>query len=406
MRKVSSVAIISGPIGKSLEAVEGSFIFDEAYMLAKKGLKVHIIRPVFEKDSLSYGMYYYGIRAKIDVNAIINILQNIHKYPARSLLRNPLLFYWENLYVSNVLRVVKANKINLIHSHFAWPQGLVGLFVKYLINKPLVVSLHGYDILVEPSVNYGIRLDKNLDAIVREVLNHADVIITASSAVYKEALRIVRSGVKVQLVPMGVDIYRFNPELNGSYIKRKFGIENKTVIFTAKSHEPVYGIEYLIRAAAIVLKHKKNVIFVVGGDGSLRHYYEESAVRLGIRDKILFVGRIPRNYIPLYYAMSDIVVVPSLQEGFGLVVTEAMACGKPVIGTNVGGIPDQIIDGYNGFLVEPKNASQISEKIIYLIENVEIAKEMGLRGRKIVEEKFNIEKRIKNILDIYNKLVN
>jgi len=97
--------------------------------------------------------------------------------------------------------------------------------------------------------------------------------------------------------------------------------------------------------------------------------------------------------------------VPSLQEAFGLVVSEAMACGKPVIGTRVGGILDQVIDGYNGFLVEPRNSAQIAERILWLIENPDEARRMGMNGRKIVEEKFNIDKRIEKIISIYEEFL-
>ncbi|MEM1583004.1 MAG: glycosyltransferase family 4 protein, partial [Candidatus Bathyarchaeia archaeon] len=123
------------------------------------------------------------------------------------------------------------------------------------------------------------------------------------------------------------------------------------------------------------------------------------------KDKVIFTGRIPQDEVPYYYSMSDIVVVPSLQEAFGLVVSEAMACGKPVIGTNVGGIPDQIIDGYNGFLVKPRSPEDIAEKIIWLLENQEEAKVMGMRGRKIVEEKFNIERKMDRIIELYKSLL-
>jgi glycosyltransferase involved in cell wall biosynthesis len=153
------------------------------------------------------------------------------------------------------------------------------------------------------------------------------------------------------------------------------------------------------------LKQRKDIVFVIGGEGSLRQYYEQLAIKLGVGKNVIFTGKISPNDVPLYYAISNIVVVPSLQEAFGLVVAEAMACGKPVIGTRVGGIPDQIIDGYNGFLVEPRNPMQIAEKILWLIEHPDEAKQMGMNGRKIVEEKFNIEKRIEKIISLYEGLL-
>jgi glycosyltransferase involved in cell wall biosynthesis len=282
----------------------------------------------------------------------------------------------------------------------------VGLIVKRETKKPLVVTVHGYDILVEPSVDYGIRLDKRYDSIVRKVLDNADIVITESNAVFEETCKIVKKTSKIWLVPNGVDIKRFRPNLDCAFLIEKLNLEGRTVIFALRAHEPKYGLEYLIRAAPIVVKHANDAIFVIAGDGSLRGYHEKLAATLGVQRKMIFTGRIQQNEVPYYYALSDIVVVPSLQEAFGLVVSEAMACSKPVVGTKVGGIPDQVIEGYNGFLVQPKNPSEIAEKITWLIKNPREAKLMGSNGRKIVEEKFDANKRTDRIIQLYSSLCN
>jgi glycosyltransferase involved in cell wall biosynthesis len=404
MAKELSVAIISGSVGKTPKDITYSFVFDEAYRLAQKGVEVHVIRSKVEGDSISYGIHYRGIERKYDVRVLNFLVRNITCYPALSLIRKPTALYWENLYALNVARVVEKYDVGLIHAHFAYPEGLVGLLAKRRTGKPLVVTVHGYDILVEPSIGYGIRLSLRLDSIVRKVLKEADAVITASSATFNESNKIVGNTEKVYLIPNGVDIKRFNPSLDGSYLRRKWGISDHVkLVFTLRAHEPKYGIEYLLRAASLLKRN--DVIFVIGGDGSLRAYHEQLAVDLGISERTIFVGKISQKEVPYYYAMSDIVVVPSLQEAFGLVVSEALACGKPVIGTKVGGIPDQIIDGYNGFLVKPKDPKEIAEKILWLLEHPEEAKQMGINGRKIVEEKFNSEKRIDRLIEVYEKVI-
>ena len=404
MDKRLSVAVISGPVGKSPQDIIYSFVFDEVYRLAQRRIEVHVIRSKIEKESISYGIHFHGIEKKIDLKAVTLSLRNMTTYPPISLLRNPISIYWENLYALNVSQVIEKNDIDLIHAHFAYPEGFVGLLAKKVAGKSLIVTCHGYDILTEPSIRYGIRLSLRFNFIVNKVLNKADAIITASKASFNEATRIVKEPEKVHLVPNGVDIKRFNPSLDGSYIRKRMRINDHTkVVFSLRAHEPKYGIEYLIRA--LPLLKRNDVIFVIGGDGSLRPYHEQLAIDLGIKDKVIFTGRISQDEVPYYYAMSDIVVVPSLQEAFGLVVSEALACGKPVIGTKVGGIPDQIIDGYNGFLVNPKDPKEIAEKILWLIEHPDEAKRMGMNGRKIVEKKFNIDKRIEKIISLYEELL-
>jgi len=400
-----SVAVVSGPVSQTPEDIAYSFVFDEAYRLAKKGINVHIVRSKIEKDSFSYDMHFHGIERRIDNGAIRLMSRTLSLYPPISLLRKPTSIYWEALYAESVSRVVEKNNVDLIHAHFAYPEGLVGLLAKRKTKKPLIITVHGYDILIEPSVGYGVRLSRKIDAVIRRVLNQADAVIAASKETFDETCRIVNDVDRVQLIPNGVDVERFNPGLDGSHIRKELGVEGCTVVFSLRGHEPVYGLEYLIRAASMVTEKKNDVLFVFGGDGSLRHYHEQLAVKLGVKGRIMFTGKIPPNEVPYYYAMSDIVVVPSLQEAFGLVVSEALACGKPVIGTNVGGIPDQIIDGYNGFLVQPRDPKEIAEKTLRLIENPEEAKRMGLNGRKMVEEKFDIGKRIERIKTLYVNLL-
>lgn len=338
MTDALSVAIISRAVGSSPEEISFSFIFDEFYRLAQRGINVHVIRSKIGKDFLSYGIHFHGIEKGFDFKAFSSILKSLMTYPLISIVRKPPLVYQENLYVANILRVMKNNNVDLIHSHFAHYEGLVGLLVKKRTRRPLVVTVHGHDILIEPSVRYGARLSKRINIIVKRVLNEADAIIAASTATFIEACKIVHPADKVYLIPNGVDVHRFHQDVDCSNLRRVLNISDEaTVVFTLRSHEPKYGIEYLIRAIPLVLKDEKDILFIIGGDGSLRRYHESLAEKLGVREKIIFTGIIPQRILPQYYAMSDIVVVPSLQEAFGLVVSEAMASGKPVIGSKVGG---------------------------------------------------------------------
>jgi glycosyltransferase involved in cell wall biosynthesis len=260
--------------------------------------------------------------------------------------------------------------------------------------------------LTDPSVGYGARLNKKLNLLIKKTLKNADAIITASHATYNEAKKITGNKQKIHLIPNSVDPKRFNPHIDPSTLKQKLQIENKSIIFALRNHEPVYGLKYLIKAFKIIKQTKKNITLIIGGDGSQRNHLETLTKQLGIAKDTIFTGKIPRDEVPQYYSASDIVVIPSLQEAFGLVVSEAMACGKPVIGSNIGGIPDQITNGYNGFLVTPKDHKLIAKKILYLLKNPKERKIMGINGRKTVLEKFDINKRTKNLISLYNQLLN
>jgi glycosyltransferase involved in cell wall biosynthesis len=399
-----SIALVSGPVPKDSSQIYYSFVFDEIYRLAKNGLNIHAIRSSPEKQSFSRGINYYGLNGSRVLGTAF-LLKHFNTIPQTSYFLPPWTLLYLSKYGQTVSKIIFEKNLDLIHAHFAYPEGFVGLLAKKETGRPLVITVHGVDVLKDLSTAYGVRLNKRYAAMVGRALNEADAVIAASKATYNEVCIIVKDVEKTHLIPNGVDINRFNPNLDTSILREKLHLKNQTVIFSLRSHEPKYGLEYLIRSMPIVQEMNTNVIFIIGGDGSLRQYHEKLAAELDVKEKVIFPGRIPSEDLPYYYALSDIVVVPSLQEAFGLVVSEAMSCGKPVIGSNVGGIPDQIVDGNTGFLVEPKNPSKIAEKILWLSTNREEAKKMGLNGRKVVEQNYDIDKRTKSIISLYKQLL-
>ena len=397
------VIIVSSSIPKSPEELHLSFVFDEAYRLSLQGVKVHAIENAKVEDQASSGISFHGVRSSL-LSSVPFMLRHLGALPPLGFLRPPWKILDPYRYGHSVSDIVGTEEVDIIHAHFAYPEGFAGLIAKRETGKPLVVTLHGYDILTEPSVGYGLRLGKRLDAIIKKVLKEADAVITASSATFNEASKIGVNGQKLYLIPNGIDLNKFNPNVNGKYIREKLGLNGRFIVFSLRAHEPWKGLEYLIRAIPSVIKYSENIFFIIGGEGSLKKYHKLLSRSLGVEKYVKFTGYIPSKDVPSYYAASDVSVVPSLQEAFGLVVTEAMASCKPVIGSDVGGIPDQITDRYNGFLVKPRDPHSIANKIIFLYEHPEEAREMGLNGRKKAEEKFDIDKKINRIIQLYSEL--
>ncbi|MEM2178858.1 MAG: glycosyltransferase family 4 protein [Candidatus Methanomethylicaceae archaeon] len=221
-------------------------------------------------------------------------------------------------------------------------------------------------------------------------------------------MKIWTSKEKLHLIPLGVDLEEFNltKSRSSEALKRRFGIQDKYIVFTLKAHEPRYRIEDVIKAASLVLKRRRDIVFLIGGQGSLKLYHKKLANVLGVSNNIIFLPKIPSKKLPLFYSMCDIFVNPALGEGFGMVTAEAMAMGKPVIAIKRYGSIDLISDYRNGFLVDPMNPRQIAEKILWLIEHPDEAKRMGINGRRIIEEKFDVKKRINKIINLYKRILN
>jgi glycosyltransferase involved in cell wall biosynthesis len=167
---------------------------------------------------------------------------------------------------------------------------------------------------------------------------------------------------------------------------------------------PRKGVLELMRAAELL--NRRNVLFLIVGNLDLDREYARKVMEYAESKKInaKFTGFVPYEDLKALYSACDVFVLPSLEEGHGLALTEAMASGKPLIGSNVGGISMQIRDGWNGFLVEPGNVKQLVEKIQYLVENEEERMKMGRSSRRLAEEKFSWEEVVEKYLKIYEEV--
>lgn len=232
------------------------------------------------------------------------------------------------------------------------------------------------------------------------------------SVVLNEPLKekLVEKGIekeKLEVIPNGVNVEEFND--SGEEVERvrkKYGLEGVTVMF-AGTVTPRKGVLQLIRAGEI-LKLDRDVHFLIVGNTDLDREYAQKAMEYaksgGVNAK--FTGFIPYEDLKTLYSACDIFVLPSFEEGDPIALKEAMASGKPLIGSRIGGIPMQIRDRWNGFLVEPRNEEQLAKKIRYLVENEEERVRMGRNSRKLAEEEFNWEMISGKYLKVYEELLN
>jgi glycosyltransferase involved in cell wall biosynthesis len=172
---------------------------------------------------------------------------------------------------------------------------------------------------------------------------------------------------KIDIINMGVDLGEFHP-IPKALARDELGLgreSNRCLVIFVGNLVRVKGVPYLIEAAS-ALKQKgfgKDFMIYLVGHGPEERPLKELAQRVGVNDLVRFVGNKPPGQIPLWMAAADVVVIPSLAEGFVLVSIEAMACGRPVIGTRISGLAETIIDGENGFFVEPGNSQDLADKL-------------------------------------------
>jgi len=308
------------------------------------------------------------------------------------------------VYACEVEEIAKRCDIDLLHAHFAYPAGFTAAIVKKRLGRPLVVTVHGYDVLVDERRRYGIRLKRDFERAVKSALDAADRVIVNSTYLYETASSLT-SDEKLILIPQGVDLRRFKPRRDEK-LRRELGLQDKLVIFTLKEHNRISGIEYLILAfKKLVNGGIRDTVLLIGGSGPLTPLYEKLVHKLGIASLVKFTGKLPRSLVPRYMNIIDVYVQPSLLEGFGLALTEAMACAKPVIASRVGGLIDQVVDGYNGLLVEPARPEALADALCYVLENPSERSRMGLNARRIVEEMFDLSVRVRRLVELYREVL-
>ncbi len=230
-------------------------------------------------------------------------------------------------------------------------------------------------------------------------LKNADRIIV-STKTYAATSRAMWTHEPV-VIPSAVDINEFNPKIDGNNIRKKYDLNGNAVLFVGRLVEHK-GLEYLIKSAKNV-----DAKYLIVGEGEIKNELKNLAENIGLKDKIIFTGKVSSTELPKYYAASDVFVLPSIMrlESFGLVIAEAMSCGKPVIVSDIPGVREVITDNVEGVLVPPMDEKILSEKINLLLSNKEMRKRMGDSGRKKVEEKFSWDKVIQKIEKVYEEAV-
>jgi len=222
-----------------------------------------------------------------------------------------------------------------------------------------------------------------------------DTLFIAPSRAFEMKLK--ENGMKnVVYLPHFIDSskYEFNMDI----------IEKGNVLYAGLLYY-TKGIQYLIQAFPEILKHIPWARLHLVGEGPDRSKLERLAEELGIEKEVVFNGKVPRSKMFEYYQKANVVILPSIcMENSPYVIHEAMASGRPVIGSNIGGIPELVEDWKTGFLVEPGNPNQIAEKVIQILSDEKLLREMAVNARKRVEEKLKVENHVNNILRIYKSV--
>jgi glycosyltransferase involved in cell wall biosynthesis len=212
-----------------------------------------------------------------------------------------------------------------------------------------------------------------------------------SAGVARDKIRIISNGIDVEAFAQAYPALRRGPGPNC----RLVGLVGRLA--------PEKGIQYFLQAATIVIRSHPNVEFVIVGDGPERLNLVATASKLGIQDKVRFLGKV--DNMASVYASLDIVVSSSLKEGLPMTILEALAASRPVVATSVGAVPSVISHEQTGLLVPPSNADALACEIIRLLSDREFSEMLGRKGRQIVQERFSAEAMTTQYLKLYSEVI-
>jgi len=278
-------------------------------------------------------------------------------------------------------------KVDIFHANFPSPYlSFTTALASFFRKIPAVLTWHN-DL---PPVTSGARIlieTHNRLVLPNYIRKYREII--ATSETYRRISPILlRQGSRVVVVNNGVDCKRFRPDVDPSHVQARFGTKGRFVVLFVGALTRWHGYKglgVLLNAMKLAARSVPSILLLIVGEGDLRPMYEREAHELGLSGNVTFVGDAPDEELPTYYAASDVLVLPSedMSEGFGLTLLEANATGRPCIGSNTGGIPEIIRDGYNGFLVPAKDPEALTRRVIDLASNTKARQKMGLNGRKV-----------------------
>ncbi len=294
------------------------------------------------------------------------------------------------LVAAKIRRTVHQLSPDILHAHYASGYGFLGQLCNY---SPYIISVWGSDVFSFPrkSLLHRYILSANLNA--------ADYIASTSQVMAQETSQYLNTKREIQITPFGVDTHYFSPPV--SFRQSDNG---DLTIGSIKSLEPVYGMTKLVHAFITLAPRYPKLRLLLVGDGSQQSLLKSMIASAGLAERAQIVPSIPHDSVPQYLAQIDIFVVPSNQESFGVSALEASSSMLPVIASDVGGLPEVVVDSETGFLFDAADVDQLIQKLVVLIENPSLRRAFGQQGRQFVQEQYEWQDCVTRMCDLYARI--
>ena len=301
----------------------------------------------------------------------------------------------------------RKHRFELFHAFWLLPNGFVGAVISKLCKVPLMVALRGSDIFIS-------KQNPVFHAMARWTLKQASMVTSVTPAFIPDLETFGVPAGKRRLIPNGSHPCFFPTPPHSQLVALRQELlipQGDVVIFALGRIVLKKGFDILIQALPLVQEKIPNVTVIIGGDGTDLGRLKMLAKELGVSGKVRFPGTINRTKMPVYFHLCDVFTLPAIfdpkgnVDGCPNVILEAMACGKPVVASNISGIPVIVKDGETGILVEEKNVVQLAEALVSVLTDTKKRENFGLAGKQRILNELTWEKAIEQIKEVYQDCV-
>ncbi|WP_243386618.1 N-acetyl-alpha-D-glucosaminyl L-malate synthase BshA [Bacillus kexueae] len=348
-------------------------------LLAEKGHEIHFISSSmpFRLNKVYCNIYFH----EVEVNQY-----SVFKYPP-----------YDIALASKMADVIENEQLDILHVHYAVPHAVCASLAKQMAKRDIkiVTTLHGTDITV-------LGQDLSLSNAIKYGIESSDLVTAVSNALVKQTYDLLNPNQQINTVYNFIDERVYYPR-NAHHLKEQYGIkENEKVMIHVSNFRKVKRVPDVVKTFQRLREEMPAKLLLVG-DGPEMTAVLQLVKGLQLQEDVLFLGK--QENLAEIYSISDCMILPSEKESFGLVLLEAMACGVPCIGSDIGGIPEVIEDGKTGFICEVGNVEEMGRKAIELLSNNTLYNEMVENGKKVVAEKFHSEAIVNQYENLYFELL-
>ncbi|MDM5229415.1 N-acetyl-alpha-D-glucosaminyl L-malate synthase BshA [Cytobacillus sp. NJ13] len=348
-------------------------------MLAEKGHEIHFISSSlpFRLKRMYPNIFYH----QVDVNQY-----SVFQYAP-----------YDIALASKMAEVIKREGLDLLHVHYAIPHAVCAILAKQMSGTDIkiVTTLHGTDITV-------LGYDPSLTDAIRFGIEKSDGVTAVSNALISQTYDLIKPDKSIRAVYNFID-ERIYKKTDSAYLKEEYGIKaDEKVIIHVSNFRGVKRVPDVVKAFAKIMEEFPSKLLLVG-DGPEMTVICRLVNDLQLKDKVLFLGK--QDNLEELYSISDLMLLLSEKESFGLVALEAMACGVPCIGTKVGGIPEVISDGETGYICTLGDITDISRKAIKLLKDELLLKRFASQSISLAKDRFSAGQIVIQYEEFYYELL-